>query len=91
MIEVKDVTTYAFAEFEDGSYGFWAAGKAGWFEIKDPAAAFQPTFDMMIEAASMFYMLADKLKRARKVQQNLSTRLLDRYMTSVFKEVFIPH
>lgn len=87
IIELTDITTYAFAEFEDGSHGFWAAGKAGWFELKDPLASFQPTFDMMNEAASMFYMLVDKSKRARKSQSNYTARHLDNYANLIFKEV----
>ncbi len=58
--------TYAFAEYHDGSYGFWAAGKAGWFEIRDPISACQSSYDMMKEAASMFYLMADKLRRTRR-------------------------
>ena len=86
-IELTDITTYAFAEFEDGSYGFWAAGKAGWFELKDPLTSFQHTFDMMNEAASMFYMLVDKSRRARKSRSNYTARYLDNYANLIFKDV----
>lgn len=86
-IELTNVTTYAFAEFDDGSYGFWAAGKAGWFEIKDPVPAFQRTYDMMNEAASMFYLLADKLRRSRKPQAKLTCKKVDRYAKQVFRDV----
>lgn len=86
-IELTDITTYAFAEFKDGSYGFWAAGKAGWFEIKNPTTPFQRCFDMMNEAASMFYMLVDKLRRARKSYSNSSAKFIEHYMTLIFKDV----
>lgn len=86
-IEVTNVTTYAFAEFYDGSYGFWAAGKAGWFELKDPSNAFQRTYNMMNEAASMFYMLADKMRRSRKVHLNQSKKKLERYAKLIFRDV----
>ena len=87
FIELKNVTTYAFAEYEDGSYGFWAAGKAGWFEIQSPASSFKETYSSMNEAASMFYMLADKLRRAIKKRPKLNARDLDKYIRVLFKEV----
>lgn len=86
-IELTNITTYAFAEFKDGSYGFWAAGKAGWFEIKDPLVTFQRTFDLMNEAASMFYMLVDKSKKASKRQSNYTARYIDNYAKYMFKHV----
>lgn len=85
-IELRDVTTYAFAEYEDGSYGFWAAGKAGWFEIQSPASSFKETYTLMNEAASMFYMLADKLRRAIKKRPKLNVKELDKYTRILFKE-----
>ena len=86
-IELRNVTTYAFAEYEDGSYGFWAAGKAGWFEIQSPASSFKETYSLMNEAASMFYMLADKLRRAIRKRPKLNARELDKYTRVLFKEV----
>ncbi|CAF9943401.1 MAG: hypothetical protein ALECFALPRED_000294 [Alectoria fallacina] len=85
-IELRNVTTYAFAEYEDGSYGFWAAGKAGWFEIQSPAASFEQTYSLMNEAASMFYMLADKLRRAIKKRPKLNAKELDKYTRVLYKE-----
>ena len=87
FIELKNVTTYAFAEYEDGSYGFWAAGNAGWFEIQSSASSFKETYSSMNEAASMFYMLADKLRRAIKKRPKLSAKELDKYTRVLFKEV----
>lgn len=86
-VELRNVTTYAFAEYQDGSYGFWAAGKAGWFEIQSPATSFKETYSLMNEAASMFYMLADKLRRAIKKRPKLNAKELDRYTRVLFKEV----
>lgn len=86
-IELAPVTNYAFAEYDDGTYGFWAAGRAGWFELKDPVPAFRPTFEGMNEAASMFYMLADKLGRAHKTNPKLSVKGLERYANNVFRDV----
>ena len=86
-VELRNVTTYAFAEYQDGSYGFWAAGKAGWFEIQSPATSFKEIYSLMNEAASMFYMLADKLRRAIKKRPKLNAKELDRYTRVLFKEV----
>lgn len=85
-IELKNVTTYAFAEYEDGSYGFWAAGKAGWFEIQGPSSSYKETYSLMNEAASMFYMLADKLRRAIRKRPKLNAKELDKYTRALFKE-----
>ena len=79
--------TYAFAEYEDGTYGFWAAGKAGWFEIHSASNAYQETYDKMNEAASMFYMLADKLKRSHNPHPKLSRKRTDQYANQVFQDV----
>lgn len=87
MIELVDVVAYAFAEYQDGSYGFWAAGKAGWFEIKEPVKACQQSYSMMKEAASMFYLLADKLRNARKSHHNLTMKAIETYSKKVFREV----
>lgn len=86
---MHNITTYAFAEYEDGTYGFWAAGKAGWFELKDPAPTYKTAFGKMNEAASMFYMVADKLRRAYKANARLSAKALDRYVNAIFKDVCI--
>lgn len=86
-IELVNVVAYAFAEFQDGSYGFWAAGKAGWFEIKEPVAACRESYNMMKEAASMFYHLADKLRRARKNGYNHNWKWIENYSNNVFREV----
>lgn len=44
----------------------------------------------MNEAASMFYMLADKLRRAVKKRPKLSAKELDKYTGVLFKEVSKP-
>lgn len=41
----------------------------------------------MNEAASIFYMLADKLRRAIKKRPKLNAKELDRYTRVLFKEV----
>ena len=86
-IELYDITTYAFAEYNDGSYGFWAAGKAGWFELQAPKSSYKLVYTSMDEAASMFYLLADKLKRAAKKRPKMSTKALDTYAFHIFQDV----
>ncbi len=41
----------------------------------------------MNEAASVFYMLADKLRRAIKKRPKLNAKELDKYTRVLFKEV----
>ena len=88
-IEVKDIRTYAFAEYEDGTYGFWAAGKAGWFEIETPAASYKAIHKQMNEATSLLYTLADKLRRAQKAKPKLIQKELDKYVKRVCADVCI--
>lgn len=78
---------YAFAECEDGSFAFWAAGKSGWFDLQGPARSFKTTYNKMEEAASIFYMLADKLRRARKPTLRHSEKEINRYAIQVFEDV----
>jgi hypothetical protein len=66
---IKDVTIYSFSQFEDGSFGFWAAGGAGWFEIRTASAPYRNVFLAMQEAASIFYFLADKYAADGKVRR----------------------
>jgi len=60
---LDNVTTYAFAQYDDGTCGFWAAGKAGWFEFQSPTTSYKITYSKMSEAATIFYMLADRLRK----------------------------
>ena len=86
VIELTDVTTYAYAEYDDGSFGFWAAGKAGWFELRDPAPAYKHMFASMNEATAMFYTIADKTTRAYKSHRTMSAKAVASYATVVFKD-----
>ena len=86
-IELEIVTYYAFAEYDDGTYGFWAAGKAGWFELQSPAGSFRDIYDKMNEAASIFYTLADRLKRAHRRAPSLTTKEVHKYARKTFRNV----
>jgi hypothetical protein len=87
-IELYNVTKYAFAEYDDGTFGFWAAGKAGWFEITDALGLYQQTLAEMNEAASMFYIMADKTRRGRRDPSRMSVKDLDKYATGLAKDVY---
>ena len=79
---------YAFAEYLDGTYGFWAAGKAGWFEFDSFATSYRSIHECMNEASSLFYMLADRVKRGKsKALASTDGSKLDMYMQSVFRDV----
>ena len=88
ILELKDVKRYSFAQYEDGSYGFWAEGKAGWFELKTAISSYRHTFDKMSEATDMFYHMSDKwgnTKRKRKT--NISTAIIEKEAQEIFSEV----
>ena len=53
---------YSFSQFEDASFGFWGAGRAGWFLIR-PAESYRKVYAAMEEAVAMFYFLADHKSR----------------------------
>ena len=84
-IEIKDVTTYAFAEYEGGGYGFWAAGQAGWFEIEATSSEYKEIYEEMMVAASMLYFIADRTRRSRK--SNFTQSEFTAYMKRQFKDV----
>jgi hypothetical protein len=64
-IRIRDVTMYSFSENEDGTLGFWAAGRAGWYELRTPAKGYANIFRGMEEATGIFYYLADKYRNSR--------------------------
>ena len=86
-IELSNVVSYAFAEYDDGTFGFWAAGKAGWFEIRSASGPYQQTFANMNEASAMFYIMVDKTKRGRKDPSKMSIKDLNRYGNGLAKDV----
>ena len=65
-VQLGNVTTYSFGQHTDGTYGFWAAGEAGWFELEETVAEYKPFLDEMNVATSMLYFIADKIGRSRK-------------------------
>lgn len=86
-IVISGVEAYAHAQYNDGTSGFWAAGKAGWFEVKDPVKVYEGTFEDMIEATNMFYFLADKYKNAVSQMPQANAKALERYAVAQFRSV----
>lgn len=64
-IRIEDVAIYSFSENEDGTLSFWAAGRAGWYELHKPLPSYGRIFRGMQEATGLFYFLADKFRNAR--------------------------
>lgn len=87
LIELRDVMTYAFAEYEDGSYGFWAGGKGGWYEFESAATSYNEILVQMSEATSFFYNIADKLRRARKPKARLTAKQLEEFIRRFCSDV----
>lgn len=86
-IKLENVVTYSFSQFEDGTFGFWAAGEAGWFEIRNPNKAYRKLFEGMKEATGMFYYLADKYRNTRKNFSNASVKACEKYVKLWFHDV----
>ncbi|KAA6408652.1 MAG: hypothetical protein FRX48_07734 [Lasallia pustulata] len=84
-IVINDVESYAHAQYDDGTFGFWAEGKAGWFEVKNPVKVYEETFEDMIEATDMFYFLVDKYKNAITHMPHANAKALERYAVAQFK------
>lgn len=89
-IAISNVATYSFSQFDDGTYGFWAAGRAGWFELKSAAPSYQPVFKGMSEATGMFYYLADNYKSVKKQLRKEAIKVQEAYVMTVFNEVLLP-
>lgn len=62
---ILDVVTYSFSQYNDGTFGVWAAGRAGWYELKSAARSYKVPFEEMQEATGMFYYVADKYRKRR--------------------------
>ena len=87
QILLSNITSYAFAEYDDGSYGFWAAGQAGWFELEDFRPEYKTTLEEMSVATSMLYFIADKMRRSRKT--DFTRGEFDKHIQRLFKDVYI--
>lgn len=64
-IETRNVTRFSYGEMTDGEFVIWAAGKAGWFEIR-PAQHYKSIYDGMVEAVQLLYFVTDVYSGPRK-------------------------
>ncbi|KAK7627660.1 hypothetical protein IWX47DRAFT_787764 [Phyllosticta citricarpa] len=58
VIEVRNVTRFAYGQYDDGEVAIWAAGEAGWFKLL-PSRSYRSVFEGMVEAINLLYYLAD--------------------------------
>lgn len=87
LIEVTDVRTFSYGQFEDGNIGLWAGGKAGWFALK-PARAYRSIWNGMVESVNTFYWIVDAYREQRrngKERMRRSCRITQRksYLTNM--------
>lgn len=81
------VTTFSYGLYNDGSYAIWAAGKAGWFELK-PAKKYKPTFEGMTEAVGLLYFIADCYSNPRKKGKGKNAQILPNYTAAELFEKY---
>jgi hypothetical protein len=62
LVEVSDVKAFSIAE---DPLTLWAAGKAGWYEIK-PSKSYQRIYDEMIEGIDLYWFLRTTHETARE-------------------------
>jgi hypothetical protein len=60
-IQVHNVTHFAYGTYQNGDVDIWAAGEAGWYQIK-PAESYIDLFQSMIEAVNILYFMSDCYK-----------------------------
>ena len=81
------MVTYSFSQYNDKSFGVWAAGRAGWYELKVPSRSYRNIYKEMEEAIGMFYYLADKFRDDLVLYSKASSKALDSHVRYLFKEV----
>ncbi|KAK4899361.1 hypothetical protein LTR27_003094 [Elasticomyces elasticus] len=64
-IEITEVRSFAYGQFDDGTIGLWASGRAGWFRLK-PSRAYREVYNGMIEGIGMLYFIADAYREERR-------------------------
>ncbi|KAB8360702.1 hypothetical protein FH972_024438 [Carpinus fangiana] len=92
-IKIDSCTNWSYGQYEDGAIAFWAAGEAGWFEVK-PAAWYKPSYKRTRQGIEILYFIADfyreGLRRAgasaAKRRTSLGQMPLERLFTEYGKE-----
>jgi hypothetical protein len=78
LIEITEVRTFSYGQFEDGNIGLWAGGKAGWFALK-PARAYKSIWSGMVESVNTFYWIVDAYREKRRNGKGKSAQVLPGY------------
>ncbi|KAK4503164.1 hypothetical protein PRZ48_006592 [Zasmidium cellare] len=86
-IVLENVHTFSYGQYGDGSTAIWAAGKAGWFEIR-PAKSYQSTYYEMVDAIKTLYFIADSYKTPRKKGKGKNATILPDYNPSELFEKY---
>lgn len=73
LIETRDCTRYAIgvssnAHGASNTYGAWAGGQAGWYEIRPPSAAYKAIYDHTIEGVSLYYTILSVIEEHVEAQ-----------------------
>ncbi|KAF9881056.1 hypothetical protein CkaCkLH20_01206 [Colletotrichum karsti] len=68
LIETKLCTRYAIGSIDSEvvTYGAWAGGECGWYEIQPPSALYRPIFDHTIEGISIYYGIMMAIEEHQK-------------------------
>lgn len=86
LIQLSNVKRFAYGQYDDGTVGIWAEGRAGWFAV-EAAADYKAIFGEMEEAIDILYFLIDRYKKSgtKRGHKDLkSTEVQCRYL---FKKV----
>lgn len=75
-IEVNEVRQFSI---QDGPTKIWAAGVAGWFELR-PANAYRKVFAQMVEGIGLYYGLYDLHHSNKKAKKLEVPELLDQVL-----------
>ncbi|KAK4963309.1 hypothetical protein LTR10_000937 [Elasticomyces elasticus] len=86
-IEILEVRSFAYGQFDDGTIGLWASGRAGWFRLK-PARAYREIYNGMIEGIGMLYFVADAYREERKSGKGKKATILPPYTAAELFEKY---
>ncbi|KAM0722358.1 hypothetical protein Q7P37_001799 [Cladosporium fusiforme] len=78
LIEISDVRTFSYGQFEDGNIGLWAGGKAGWYALK-PARGYRSIWNEMVQSVDIFYWIVDAYREERRGSDRKNAQLLPEY------------
>lgn len=77
-VEISDVRSFAYGQYDDGSVALWAMGQAGWYTIK-PCRAYREIYSDMTDAIKTLYFVADAYREQRRSGKSKSAALLPEY------------